>query len=328
MGILSNILESLAIGIAKVAIAGGGALARIAARVAAEAKPRIIAAITAARDEWNRRRELQQRDTDFISKTDITEEIREINDRLARLAKSLQSRELTSKENGLRRELDQRRTSLKAVLQSEDELRIAESIADNQDEYTAVSISNDNSHLLQSTVGQTIYGKLCPDCGWQMQLQWNRDKSSVTTNDFGWGCTGWYWRGPGNRPHRCEHWEALAPEDFDIFGRANRAEYTELKPLTFAKMVLDHSPQVIKRIEAVRNDRDTRSSIEAYRCPVHGESLVLRQKQQHEGRLLNMYFLGCSRWNPEGHGCQFIVKLKSPAQLNAYLEAATGEGII
>ena len=328
MGILSNILESLANGIAKVAIAGGGALARIAARVAAEAKPRIIAAVTAARDEWNRRRELRQRDTDSISKTDISEEIREINDRLARLAKTLQSRQLTSKEDDLRRKLNYRRTRLKEVLQREDEFRIAESIADNQDEYAAVSVSNDNSHLLQSTVGQTIYGKLCPHCGWQMQLQWNRAKSSIATHDFGWGCTGWYWRGTGNRPHRCEHWEALAPEDFDIFGRANRAEYAELTPQTFAKMVLDHSPLIIKRIDAVRNDQDPQSATEAYRCPVHGEPLVLRKKQQHEGRLLDMYFLGCPRWNPEGHGCQFIVKLKSPAQLNAYLEAATGEGII
>lgn len=327
MGILSSILESLAVGIAKVAIAGGGALARIAVRVAAEVKPRIVAAVQAARDEWNRRQRERSGAINSVNIADAKLEILDVNNRLARLAGIYRTRGLSSREHDQRIELIHRRGELIGLLQGSDEMRIAESITDHEEEYAAITIDDSTSHLLQSTVGQTIYGKKCPKCGWQMQLQWNRMKTAVGTADFGWGCTGWYWPGKSGTPHLCNHWEELDPNDFDIFARAKRPEYAELTAPEFSKIVLNHSDHVIERFEAVRNNNRA-SPTEVYRCPVHGEPLVLQKKKENGGRLLDMYFLGCPRWQPQEQGCQYIVKLKSPAQLNAYLEASTGEVII
>ena len=327
MGILSDILGSIAVGVVRVAIAGGGALARIGARVAAEAKPRIIAAIKAAREEWDRRQMQREGDGGPTVHADASQELREVNERLAKLGQKAIHHGLNPREVEHRRELVNRRHELLAEIQSADELRIATSIADAESEYSALTITDKTTHLLQSTVGQTLYGKKCPKCGWQMQVQWDRSKSTIDANQLGWGCTGWYWAGNGT-PHRCSHWETFSKEDFDVFARAQRPEFSELNAKQFSDLVIGHSSIVVDRMEEVRNDRELKGAVEAYRCPVHGEELILRQKKEHSGRLLDMYFLGCPRWLPQGCGCQYIVKLKSPAQLHAYLEAATGDGVI
>jgi hypothetical protein len=326
MGILSDILGSLAVGVVKVAIAGGGALARIGARIATEAKPRIIAAIIAFRDEWERRQANRERQKVVVHPA-VGEELREVNEKLARLGQKAASQGLNQREQGFKEELVLRRNQLMVEIQNADEFRIAKGIAEAESEYAALTITDSTTHLLQSTVGQTLYGKKCPKCGWQMQVQWDRSKSSVDANQLGWGCTGWYWQGNGN-PHRCNHWESLVKDDLDVFARAQRPEFSELNPKQFSDLVLGHTEIVINRMEDVRQDKMVRGSVEAYRCPVHGEELVLRQKKEHNGRLLDMYFLGCPRWKVQGNGCQYIVKLKSPAQLHAYLEASTGEGVI
>jgi len=327
MGILSDILGGIAVGVVKVAIAGGGALARIGARVAAEAKPRIVAAINAFRDEWNRRQKLKETSHSTKLHPDVGEELREVNERLARLGQRAIHHGLNPREIEQRKELVNRRHELLSEIQSADELRIATGIADAQSEYSALTITDRTTHLLQSTVGQTLYGKKCPKCGWQMQVQWDRSKSTIDVSQLGWGCTGWYWAGNGT-PHRCSHWESFAKEDFDVFARAERPEFSELNSKQFSDLVLGHSGIVVDRMETVRSDNKLKGAVEAYRCPVHGEELVLRQKKEHHGKLLDMYFLGCPRWLPQGNGCQYIVKLKSPAQLHAYLEAATGDGVI
>ncbi|NMG14226.1 hypothetical protein [Aromatoleum bremense] len=326
MGIITDILETLAVGAVKVAIAGGGALARIGARVIAEARPRIAAAVRAVRDDWQRRQ--ADRWETSTSSADVRDELREINDRLARLAMRARGSGLTPDERSQKEKWIYRRGDLLAALQGSDEQRIAESIADDhRSEYDALTISDRTTHLLQSTVGQTLYGKKCPKCGWPMQLQWNRRLEAIGAHDMGWGCTGWYWTRNGVG-HRCEHWESLAPQDYDVFARARRPEFSDLTPAQFSGLVLGHSDQVITRMDDVRNDKALRGNVEAYRCPVHGEPMVLRKKNQHLGRLMDMYFLGCPRWKMDGHGCEYMVKLKSPAQLHAYLEASTGEGVI
>lgn len=326
MGILTEIFSSLAIGAIKAAIAGGGALARIGARAVAEARPRIAAAVQAVRQQYRLAR--AKRAVRTGSRDVIHAELGAINDLLAELGdKARRSGGLSAKERSKKEELVHQRQQLLSALQSVDEQRIAEKIVDELSEYDALTISNDTSHLLQSTVGQTLYGKPCPKCGWQMQLQWDRNKSTIGTDDFGWGCTGWYWKGKGV-PHKCAYWEPLAPEDYDIFAQAKRPEYSELSAKQFSALVLGHGNNVVKRMDDVRHDSSLRGSVDAYRCPVHGEPLVLQQKREHSGRLLDMYFLGCPRWKGRDEGCQFMVKLKSPAQLHAYLEAATGDGVI
>lgn len=104
MGILSDILGSLAVGVVKVAIAGGGALARIGARIAAEAKPRIIAAINAFRDEWDRRQANREQQM-VVVHPDVGEELREVNEKLARLGQKAASQGLNQREQGFKEEL-------------------------------------------------------------------------------------------------------------------------------------------------------------------------------------------------------------------------------
>jgi hypothetical protein len=60
---------------------------------------------------------------------------------------------------------------------------------------------------------------------------------------------------------------------------------------------------------------------------VHNEPLVLKEKKVSTG-LLDNYFLSCPRWLPKSLGCNYIVKLKSPAQLASVLEKQTGREIL
>ena len=65
-----------------------------------------------------------------------------------------------------------------------------------------------------------------------------------------------------------------------------------------------------------------------YICPIHGNSLILRQKNSFNGAL-DQFFLSCSFWNGDKPGsCNYKVKIKSPAQLAAVLKTFEGRGIL
>jgi predicted aconitase len=50
--------------------------------------------------------------------------------------------------------------------------------------------------------------------------------------------------------------------------------------------------------------------------------MILREKKEHNGSVLDMFYLGCPHL-----GCKQVVKLKSPAQLAAFLRRKEGKGI-
>ena len=78
--------------------------------------------------------------------------------------------------------------------------------------------------------------------------------------------------------------------------------------------------------DAIAKLRRMRTGVTNYRCPVHKERLLPRRK--HDAfALLDEFFLGCPRWTPDGEGCNFVVKLKSAAQLAGFL-ASAGESVI
>jgi predicted RNA-binding Zn-ribbon protein involved in translation (DUF1610 family) len=313
MGMLADIIEDVAAGIARVAISGAGMLARIGLRIVADIVPRIQNAYQAAKEEFHRQKEARTQ-----------EALEEINNELAWLQKRKHERgSLTSDELGRARKLVREREILMGTLQKKDEARIVAEMNENQDEYAAVTINDDDLHIIQGSVGQTFYGKKCPRCGMPMRLQWHLG-NQVSIAGIAWACTGWYWPGNG-MAHRCSHWEEVSMEDRDIFARAKRPEFEDLTSTQFEQLVTNHTSLVVRRFGDVLHER---SRVEAYRCPVHGEELVLREKRAHHGRLMDRYFLGCPRWLPDGTGCPYIVKLKSAAQLHFYLEAATGEGVI
>lgn len=310
MGILSQVFAAAA----DVAITGAGALFRAAKKIVDAAVPRIQAAIAAAKNTWNQAR--NQR-----SDTDISGELRDINEHLSRLK---QQYERTGKVDAdLVERLKARRRELRGELRESDEFTAASDIAENEKEYDSFVIDDDSTHIIEAAMGQTVYNKPCPKCKWPMRLQWKRGLTVTSTTDLGWACTHWYWK--NNGAHACNHWEKLHPDDFQIFAKANRPEFTELTATQFSGMVLAHQPEVIDRMEIVLKD-DQVNSVTAYRCPGHGEPLVLRKKIKHDGTLLGMYYLRCPRWDGDV-GCQYMVKLKSPAQLHAFLSASTGQGV-
>ncbi len=311
MGILSEIFST----VANVAITGAGAAFRVAKNFVNAAIPRIQAAIATVKSTWANAR--AQR-----SETDIGGELQDINDHLDRLKKQF---ERTGKVDlDLVERLKARRREIKGELRESDEFTAASDIAENEKEYDSFVIDDDSTHIIEAAMGQTVYNKPCPKCKWPMRLQWKRGLTVTSTTDLGWGCTHWYWNNNGG--HTCNHWEKLHSDDFQIFAKANRPEFTELTASQFSGMVLAHQPEVIGRMDTVLKD-DQVNSVNSYRCPGHGEPLVLRKKIKHDGTLLDMYYLRCPRWEGVDAGCQYMVKLKSPAQLHAFLSASTGQGV-
>jgi hypothetical protein len=58
-------------------------------------------------------------------------------------------------------------------------------------------------------------------------------------------------------------------------------------------------------------------------CPMHHRPMVLRQKKEHDGTVLDMYHLRCVH-----DGCSQMMKLKTLPQLAAYLRRSEGTGIV
>ena len=82
------------------------------------------------------------------------------------------------------------------------------------------------------------------------------------------------------------------------------------------------------RLNDLKSDLNSgHRGIELVTCPVHGENMVLRRKQNATG-LLDAYFLACPYWQPNNAGCTFIEKLKSGSQLAALLKSETGRGVL
>jgi ribosome recycling factor len=76
-----------------------------------------------------------------------------------------------------------------------------------------------------------------------------------------------------------------------------------------------------------------RKGVQRACCPVHGENLVLRKKRNSNG-VMDSYFLACPwrRQEDDGRtddlGCNFVDKLKSPAQISSLLKSETGQSLL
>jgi hypothetical protein len=84
----------------------------------------------------------------------------------------------------------------------------------------------------------------------------------------------------------------------------------------------------LHRIEQHRNQ-----TINSYLCPIHGVELVLRKNRNADNLgALEKYFLGCPYYNLKDKyakdSCQYVVTLKSPAQLASALKQFEGRGIL
>ena len=223
----------------------------------------------------------------------------------------------------LRAERDQ----LLSELNQGKEVRAAEKIFETESAIDKVEIDLETTHVLQYNAFADTLGKQCRVCGRPMKLQWKRDLSVAEPKDFYWGCTGWYVV-QGDR-RACTHTEKLQRNDYGLMTDTTAPEFS-MTAEEFGIILTDKGTEKIidTRLNDLKSDLNSgHRGVELATCPVHGENMVLRRKQNATG-LLDAYFLACPYWQPNNAGCTFIEKLKSGSQLAALLKSETGRGVL
>ena len=218
--------------------------------------------------------------------------------------------------------LKSRREDLLAELEKLDKINLAAEIVEQTDQFEQCQIDDQLSHVLQYYVGQNVLRKACSSCGRPMVLQWERGLVVVGVGEFFWGCSGYYFK-------KCNNTEKLTPDDLRLFAKLKRPEF-ELTREELGEIITGGGAHKVEQAmrDIKQQHRNPGRRSREYRCPIHGERLVLREGRNVNAGLLDQFFLGCPRWLPQDRGCNFLVKLKSPAQLSAFLESNKEGGLI
>lgn len=159
-------------------------------------------------------------------------------------------------------------------------------------------------------MGQVVLEKKCaePGCGKPMILQSRRrlDGSLYCLDDFFWSCTGYY----SNLPFKCNATKKFQAKDIALLHKSDIFEF-QVSQSDLSRIFNDKSVQkaTINRVKYHLRDKDV--------------PMILREKREHKGVALDMFFLACP--HPQ---CRQLVKFKSPAQLAAYLSRKEGRGIL
>lgn len=326
MSLLSDLID-----IAKGAFKGA---IKVGRAVAGAAAPMIKEVMDGARklvDEVAKRAGKAFREEPKTVRESLERDLQEINERIAALRKKYQSGGSPSQRDlDLSKHLKQRRREVNEQITGLNQVDHAQEMVEREKDYKPVVITDDNAQILQYHVGQNTYNKTCPDpkCGRAMVLQWNRAVKTPGVRDFYWGCSGWYFERDGKRV--CERTLALSQIDLNLFANLNRSEF-ERKSTDLTRVTLDpnRAQRIRGALDSVRDEhRKRKLGIATYRCPLHGESLVLRRKKDTGADLLDEYFLGCPRWLQDNSGCNFLIKLKSAAQISSVLDSEIQKGVL
>jgi hypothetical protein len=183
------------------------------------------------------------------------------------------------------------------------------------DGYETSSLDNDKVHILQYHMGQVVLEKHCY-CGRPMILNSKRrhDGSLFQLNDFFWSCTGYY----NQPPNQCRQTANFTAQDAGLLHKNNVFEF-QVSNQDLSLIFNDNKVKkmVVDRVRTHKSSKD-----DEVLCPIHHIPMVMREKQNPEGAL-DMFFLACSH-----PSCGQISKLKSPAQLAAFLSRKEGRGIL
>jgi len=316
MGFFSGLFKA----VVTVGRAIAGAMAPVVREIVQGAKDLIDGIVTGYR-AGRRQEPATQRERD-------ERELQEVNEEVMNLRKRYQHNGgLTQQEKCRWDELKRRREDLNEAIADIDQETTAQDIVTEEKHFKAVAITNDTAHILQYHVGQSAYNKTCT-CGRVMVLQWNRQTATAGLRDFFWGCSGWYEQTNG-RP-ACRGRSPLTHDDLNLFANLNRPEF-EIDSATLTREVVNPTKarRIRQALDSVRGSQQSkRMGIATYRCPIHGESLRLRRKNQSSDQILDEYFLGCPRWLPDNQGCNFLVKLKSAAQISSVLNTEQKVGVL
>jgi len=257
----------------------------------------------------------------------IDRDLNDTNERIDRLRERYRRYgSLTPTDQAENRHLMERRQSLMAELEALEKVDLAEELVEAEGDIEALEITEAQFHMLQYQVGQNSLNKICAMCGRKMVLQWDNQLLVVQRrSQFFWGCSGFYVAAPD----KCSHTEQVHDADFRVLLNTRRSEF-ECTPEELAAVTFEKNPERVR--DAIRSIRSKlqkkRQGLDRYRCPVHGERLMIREKREPIGGLHDQFFLGCPRWLPNDQGCNYLVKLKSAGQISAALEAGGETGVI
>ena len=271
----------------------------------------------------------RMRDTPKTAREKVERELHEVNDELMRLQLTSRSNGYMTVQQGRRlSELRERRDFLNDEISDIDQLLSAKEMVEDEPAYKPVTITDATAHILQYHVGQSTHNKQCRRCGCVMLLQWNRDTATAGVNDFFWGCSDFY-NQTGGREY-CDYTERLTPNDLNLFAKLDRPEFkVDSATLTRASVNPTKAQRIRQAMDSIKDSQQKNNlGLLTYRCPSHGESLRLRRKNQPANNLFDEYFLSCPMWLPNGNGCNFIVKLKSAAQLSSVLNSEYDSGVM
>jgi hypothetical protein len=258
----------------------------------------------------------------------IERELHTVNEELVRLQLAARSAELNEVQSHRLRYLRERRISLNEEISNIDQVLTAQAVVEDEKHYKPIEITDKTAHILQYHVGQSTHNKLCRNCGSVMLLQWKRAATTAGKNDFFWGCSDFY--NQHNGENFCRHTERLTIDDLNLFANMNRPEF-DISADTLTKETINpvKARRIRQALDSIKDKQQSqRLGLITYRCPVHGESLRLRRKNQPEDHLFDEYFLGCPMWLPGGIGCNFLIKLKSAAQISSVLDSEQQQGVL
>jgi len=182
----------------------------------------------------------------------------------------------------------------------------------NPDKFAKSELVSGNENKLLYHTGLITLEKKCPSCGRLMRLQ-HKTVEEPNFSDFFWQCIGYY---AGTQCRTI----SLRPSDIDLVNR------TDIDELSVSNKILT----TIASAESTQKSIDERlmghlgeTDVDVL-CPVHLTAMKLRQKMgPTDMPLLDKYYLRCSH-----AGCSQTTKLKSWAQLAAYLNRKEGKGIL
>ena len=268
------------------------------------------------------------RDSPKSAREHAERELQQVNEEVMELVKRHRDNGgLNESEYKKWKDLKNRRDVLNGEIAALDKYTTAKEVVEDEKYFKPVVINDANAHVLQYHVGQSTHNKLC-SCGRVMVLQWNRETVTAGLHDFFWGCSGFYIE--VNKRKACERKQQLTFEDLNLFANLNRPEFEIASPTLTREAINPVKARRIRQaLDSIRGSHQSKKlGIVTYRCPVHGESLRLKRKNQTSDQLFDEYFLGCPRWLPQNAGCNFLVKLKSAAQISSVLDTEQNTGVL
>lgn len=251
----------------------------------------------------------------------------EVNDELVYYRKQKEKKgELTSDQKRRVRELSEERAELCGEIIASEHVEMAYNLNESPNSFDGIQIEQKNQHILQYHDMLQAPGKSCPRCGKPLLLKWRSDNKGSESQSFFWSCTGYFIKKRDQRS--CNYTKSLQKDDFILFGNFSKPEF-ELDINVLDRLALGKDPKRIEdALRSILNDSKINNvGLDGYRCPIHNEKMVLKEKKDHLG-LLDQFYLGCVRWEKDGTGCELKIKIKSTIQLSRVLESSGNGGLL